>query len=36
MSQSAAPPLPPGPDAVDAAIARGIDLDGTPIPAVKT
>jgi hypothetical protein len=33
MSQSTAPTT--GADAVDAAIAKGIDLDGTPIPAVK-
>ena len=28
-------PATTGADAVDAAIARGIDLDGTPIPAAK-
>jgi chemotaxis response regulator CheB len=33
MSQSTAPTT--GADAVDAAIAKGIDLDGTPIPAGK-
>jgi chemotaxis response regulator CheB len=33
MSQSAAPTT--GADAVDAAIAQGIDLDGTPIPSAK-
>ncbi len=33
MSQSTAPST--GADAVDAAIAKGIDLDGTPIPAAK-
>ena len=33
MSQSTAPTT--GADAVDAAIAQGIDLDGTPIPATK-
>lgn len=32
MSQS---PATTGADAVDAAIAQGIDLDGTPIPAAK-
>jgi chemotaxis response regulator CheB len=33
MSQNLAPTT--GADAVDAAIASGIDLDGTPIPSVK-
>jgi hypothetical protein len=33
MSQSAAPST--GADAVDAAIAKGIDLDGSPIPPAK-
>ncbi|MEO1068104.1 MAG: DUF4090 family protein [Cyanobacteria bacterium J06638_6] len=28
-------PVTTGADAVDAAIAQGIDLDGTPIPAAK-
>lgn len=27
--------LPSGPEAVDAAIAQGIDLDGSPIPPAK-
>jgi hypothetical protein len=33
MSQNAAPTT--GADAVDAAIANGVDLDGTPIPTAK-
>jgi hypothetical protein len=33
MAQDAAQTT--GADAVDAAIAKGVDLDGTPIPAVK-
>ncbi len=33
MSQNATPTT--GADAVDVAIANGVDLDGTPIPAAK-
>jgi hypothetical protein len=33
MSQNVAPTT--GADAVDVAIANGVDLDGTPIPAAK-